>query len=164
MHGRYILLFAVGLLLALPGMAAGATGFSALLNFAQQVSSPCAASPATGSGVFVLNNAQTELTYNITYSGLLGGVTAAHFHNAGAGQNGGVVRTFSPPTSPIVGVWKNTDAEPLTPALVAELLAGRIYVNVHTTHCTSGEIRGQVVLDATPTRPTTWSRIKQLYR
>ena len=163
MHRRYVLLLAVGLVLAVPGAALAATGFSAVINSAQELS--CAVnSTATGSGTFVLNQAQTELTYNITYSGLQGTVTAAHFHNAPAGAGGGVVRGFSPITSPIVGIWKNTDAQPLTAAMVTELLNGRIYVNIHSTLCTGGEIRGQVLPDITPTRPATWGRIKTIYR
>jgi hypothetical protein len=164
MHRRYVLLLAVGLVLVtVPGLASADTGFSAIINAAQELS--CAInSTATGSGTFVLNNAQTELTYNITYSGLQGAVTVAHFHNAPAGVGGGVVRGFSPVTSPIVGIWKNTDAQPLTAAMVTELLNARIYVNIHSTLCTGGEIRGQVLLDATPARPTTWGRIKTIYR
>ena len=164
MHRRYVLLLAVGLALAaVPGAALADTGFSAVINSAQELS--CAInSAATGTGTFVLNNAQTELTYNITYTPLQGVLTVAHFHNAAAGSGGGVVRGFSPATSPIIGIWKNTDVQPLTPALVAELLAGRIYVNIHSTLCTGGEIRGQVLPDVTPTLPSTWGRIKTIYR
>ena len=165
MHRRYVSYLAVGLVLgASPGAAIAATGFSATINSAQELS--CAInSAATGTGTFVLNQAQTELTFNITYTPLQGTLTNAHFHNAPAGAGGGVVRGFTAPaTSPIVGIWKNTDAQPLTPALVAQLLAGNIYVNIHSTVCTGGEIRGQVLPDITPTQSTSWGRLKTIYR
>ncbi len=76
--------------------------------------------------------------------------TAAHFHNEAAGVNGGVVRTitgdFAGKTAS--GVWTSTDSEPLTDALIAEILAGNIYVNIHTAANGGGEIRGQVNLSA----------------
>ena len=165
MHRRYATFLAVGLVLgASPGAALAATGFTATINSAQELT--CAVnSTATGTGKFVLNDTQTELAFHITYSPLQGSLTVAHFHNAPAGAGGGVVRTFpDPETSPIVGVWKNTDAQPLTAALVAQLLAGNIYVNIHSSLCTSGEIRGQVLPDPTPTQSTTWGRLKTIYR
>lgn len=165
MHRRYAPYLVVGLVLgATPGVTHAATGFSATINSAQELS--CAInSAATGTGTFVLNQAQTELTFNITYTPLQGTLTNAHFHNAPAGVGGGVVRGFTvPATSPIVGIWKNTDAQPLTPALVVQLLAGNIYVNIHSTVCTGGEIRGQVLPDITPTQSTSWGRLKTIYR
>jgi hypothetical protein len=46
----------------------------------------------------------------------------------------------------ISGVWKPTDASPLTAALMTELLKGNLYVNVHTALNPGGEIRGQITL------------------
>jgi hypothetical protein len=139
------------------------TGFAAYLDGLQE--SPPNASPATGTAVMVLNNAQTELTYQISFSGLVGTQTAAHFHHNDIGNpspNGAVVRGIGV-GSPIAGVWKNTDAEPLTPFLVGELIAGRIYINVHSTVYPGGEIRGNIYLEPTPTENTTWSRVKAMY-
>ena len=111
-----------------------------------------------------MNNTQTELTYNISFSGLSGPALAAHFHNAPAGANGPIVLGLTT-TSPIVGVWKNTDTPPFSPAIVTELLAGRIYVNIHTEQCLAGEIRGQLVRDdAVPTQTSSWGRVKTIYR
>ena len=162
---RYIQLLVLGLaLLVVPVSEAADTGFSATLNNAQEVGVCPEGSPGTGFGAFVLNNAETELTYHITFSGLLAPATAAHFHNAPAGVNGGVVRGLTN-VSPIVGVWKNTDASPLTPALVTELKAGRLYINIHTQNCPGGEIRGQVLRDdSVPTENASWGRLKTIYR
>ena len=65
------------------------------------------------------------------------------------------------------GVWSSTDAAgigdvatsgPLTPALVAELLANRIYFNTHTDQFPNGEARGQLINQGTvnPATGTTW--------
>jgi len=159
---RVALLSSALLVIAASGTRAD-TGFIAHLNGTTE--SPPNASPATGTCVMVLNNAQTELTYNLSFSGLTSAQTAAHFHNddlANPSPNGAVVRGIGV-GSPISGIWKNTDAQPLTPALVIELFAGRIYVNVHTSNFPGGEIRGNVVQDPTPTLNTTWGRVKSLY-
>ena len=80
------------------------------------------------------------LTWTVTYSGLSGPVTAGHIHRpAPAGANAGVVIPFTGDlSSPIRG--KAT----LTAAQVADLTAGRYYVNLHTAKNPGGEIRGQL--------------------
>jgi len=80
------------------------------------------------------------LTWTLTYSGLSGPATAAHFHGPAApGQNAGVVVPMSAPlASPITGTAT------LTPAQAADLSSGKWYVNVHTAANPGGEIRGQV--------------------
>jgi hypothetical protein len=126
--------------------AQSSSGMTGRLDGGQEV--PPVATPATGTGSFHLNEARTELKYDVTVNGLTSALQLAHFHNAPAGVNGGVVKTL---TASFVGnsasgVWTSTDAEPLTPALVNELLAGRIYINVHTVNFGNGEIRGQLRL------------------
>ena len=101
-------------------------------------------SKATGTGSFVFNAAKHELTFNITVNGLSGPITAAHFHNAAAGSDGGIVRTITFSNGTASGIWKSSDGEPLSPFLEGELTAGRIYVNAHTSAYPSGEIRGQL--------------------
>ena len=82
--------------------------------------------------------------FTVTVEGLE--FTNAHFHNEAVGVNGGVVRgifdDFVGNTAS--GIWTSTDAQPLTDELIAELLAGNIYVNIHTTANPGGEIRGQL--------------------
>src|SRR5262249_60115340 len=68
-----------------------------------------------------------------------------------AGVNGPIVRNILPDfISGTTGMtlWRADDAEPLTPALVADLLQGNLYVNLHTAAFGGGEIRGQLVLNA----------------
>jgi hypothetical protein len=122
-------------------------GLSASLDGAQEV--PPVATTATGTGAFFLKSSSsgtvTELEYHITVAGLSGSIQAAHFHNAPAGTNGGIVRNISFNGNTAEGSWKSNDAnQPLTQALLVELLTNRLYVNVHTAANTGGEIRGQV--------------------
>ncbi len=142
---------------AAAGIAQGSVTFEAILDELQMV--PPSGSPATGTAVLVLNDAQTEVAYTITYSGLEGVETDAHFHNAGPGQNGSVVH-FLPAGNPKAGIWNITVHD------VAELFAGRIYVNIHTTLYPGGEIRGDIMesVAAAPDDRLSWSRIKALYQ
>ncbi|MCH8250370.1 MAG: CHRD domain-containing protein [Proteobacteria bacterium] len=68
--------------------------------------------------------------------------TAAHLHDGYAGTNGGVVIGLTQdPTE--VKRWSVIDA-PLVADQLAEVSAGRFYVNIHTPANPGGEIRGQV--------------------
>ena len=133
-------------------LGSSATAFSATLSGDQQ--STAVTTSAAGSGTFSLNGAKTDLTFSVTATGITD-FTAAHFHNAAAGADGGVVRGFETAeitddgagTITITGTWSSTDDSALTEALVTELEAGNIYVNIHTTTNAAGEIRGQVIAD-----------------
>ncbi|HLL88045.1 MAG TPA: CHRD domain-containing protein, partial [Tepidisphaeraceae bacterium] len=47
------------------------------------------------------------------------------------------------------GEWRYDDAtNPLTDALVASLMAGELYVNIHSVDHPAGEVRGQLVANA----------------
>jgi hypothetical protein len=69
-------------------------------------------------------------------------VKAGHFHGpAAAGANAGVALGFTGSVeSPIKG------SATLTPAQLADLTAGKWYVNLHTAANPGGEVRGQVML------------------
>jgi len=166
MRLRYTVVLVAALLLVPTAAPRADTGFSCSINALQEV--PPNASPATGSGFFVLDNAGTALSYSISFSNLTAPRTAEHFHSPGLpGVNAGVVRTIAGAggtSGSDIGVWTSLDAQPLTATRVAELLAGKTYVNVHTNNFPGGEIRGQIVMDATKTQATTWGRIKKLYR
>jgi len=118
-------------------------GFTAKLSGAQEV--PPVTTTASGTGAFSLNSARTELKFYVTVCGLSGPIVAAHFHARAAGFNGGVVRTITFSGNTAEGIWKSTDSEPLTPALIDSLLNGRLYVNIHTAANPGGEIRGQLI-------------------
>jgi hypothetical protein len=102
---------------------------------------------ATGVGLFTLTPDGLRFNITIDTEKLTGPITNAHFHNAPPGAAGNVVRTiFDDLVGNVAsGIWTATDPEPLTPELIDELLAGNIYVNVHTQANPPGEIRGQIV-------------------
>jgi hypothetical protein len=101
---------------------------------------PPNASAGTGTADIDFDAATKKLTWKLTYSGLSGPATAAHFHGpAEAGKNAGVaVAIPNAGTSPAEGSATLTDAQ------AADLVAGKYYVNVHTAANPGGEIRGQV--------------------
>ena len=120
--------------------------FAATLERAQQ-NPPIPVSG--GTGTFTLTFGPTELAYEIRVDGIPT-VAASHFHNAPAGENGGVARGIEGALDGDVwvsaGTWSADEVDsPLTPALVSELLAGNIYVNIHTADYGGGEVRGQVL-------------------
>ncbi len=124
------------------------TSFVSFLNGAQEVATPPVVTPAFGNGTVMMNAAQTQITINLRFEGLLAGVTVAHIHNGAVGVNGPVIldifplidfsaRTFTSGTifSRILDV---------TPAQASVLLAGNGYFNIHTSRHPGGEIRGQI--------------------
>jgi hypothetical protein len=151
--------FAIGLLAAaavFPAVVqADDTNFEAVLSGAEEV--PPVDTEATGMGTMVLNEEGTMLSFEITFEGFTSPETAAHFHNAPMGESGSPVFTL-PAGSPKIGTWE------ISSEMRDELLAGRIYVNIHSEDHPGGEIRGQVEkLENSPTEETTWGRIKSLY-
>ena len=128
------------LLLAASGSGEAQTQFTAALTGAQEV--PPVATSATGAGFFTLTPA--GVTFSIRVEGLTGAISAAHFHVGPPGVNGPIVRTIPFVAGTAAGIWQATDPEPLTAAHIAALLAGNLYVNVHTGAHPDGEIRGQL--------------------
>jgi len=109
---------------------------------------PALVTNAIAGGMSVLQTGQAQLDFRFSFGNLSGPITTAHLHNGGPGTIGGIVKTLTVSSDTmIVGSWKSTDLEPLTPQLVAELLAGRIYVNLRTAANPQGEIRGQLLLE-----------------
>ncbi len=82
------------------------------------------------------------LSYTLTFDGLTGPATAAHFHGpATRVQSAGVMIVIGDknPTSPVTGTATLTDDQ------MKALQSAKMYVNVHTAANPGGEIRGQVV-------------------
>jgi len=129
------LAFGATILLAGPAFA---DKMKATLDGKAQV--PPTTSTATGSADIDYDPASKKLSWKVSYSGLSGPPTAAHFHGpAEAGKNAGVaVAIPNAGTSPVEGSATLTDAQ------AADLVAGRYYINIHTAASPAGEIRGQV--------------------
>jgi hypothetical protein len=145
---------ACALLAAIP---AAAQNYMAMIDGAQEV--PPRATPATGLGCFVLNPDNT-LSYNVTFGGLLAPETAAHIHGPAApGVNAGIIFPFAL-GNPKIGVFG-----PLNATQLGYLNSGLLYVNIHTTLYTGGEIRGQILPGGcvVSVDPTPWGRVKTLY-
>jgi hypothetical protein len=97
-------------------------------------------SSGSGNADVTYDTASKKLSWKISYSNLTGPATMAHFHGpAEAGKNAGVVVPIMPVASPSEGSVTLTDAQ------AADLMAGKMYINVHTEANKGGEIRGQVV-------------------
>ena len=101
---------------------------------------PANASSGSGTADVTYETQSKKLSWKVSYSGLTGPATAAHFHGpAEPGKNAGVMIPIQNiATSPAEGSATLTDAQ------AADLTAGRLYVNVHTAANPGGEIRGQV--------------------
>ena len=137
---RVIFPIAALLALGLAGPASAAmVQFHATLDTGSEV--PAAVGPGKGVAQATLDTATKQLTYTVTFSGLSGPATAAHFHGpADKSANAGPVVPFPVPlASPYHGSAMLTDAQ------IADLEAGKWYVNVHTAANPGGEIRGQVM-------------------
>ncbi|MGX8013131.1 CHRD domain-containing protein [Mesorhizobium sp. ORM8.1] len=124
-------------LIASPAMAE-TMKFKATLDGTQQ--SPPVTTKGKGSATFTFNTTSKKLSWNVKYSGLSGPAIAAHIHGpADMGANADPVIPFKGKLkSPIKGSATLTDAQ------VADLEAGKYYVNVHTAANKDGEIRGQI--------------------
>jgi hypothetical protein len=132
--------------LALAGAFAGLLSFAAqaetvmfhaTLNAATEV--PPKTSEGTGTLDATLDTSSKTLTWTLTYSGLTGPATMAHFHGPAApGANAGVAVPIKDTASGAKSSATLTDAQ------MADLEAGKWYANVHTTANPGGEIRGQV--------------------
>jgi hypothetical protein len=127
---------AIGAALAFAGPAF-ADKMKATLDGASEV--PPNTSAGKGTADIDYDAASKKLSWKLTYSGLSGPATAAHFHGpAEAGKNAGVAVPISSTASGSEGSATLTDAQ------AADLMAGKYYVNVHTEANKGGEIRGQV--------------------
>jgi len=101
---------------------------------------PPTTSTGTGTADLDYDPATKKLSWKLTYTGLTGPATAAHFHGpADASGNAGVAVAIPNATSsPAEGNATLTDAQ------AADFTAGKYYINVHTAANPKGEIRGQV--------------------
>jgi CHRD domain-containing protein len=123
--------------LATPALAETVT-YTATLKGADEV--PPNDTKGTGMVESKYDTATMKFSYTVTYSGLTGAATAAHFHGpAKAGANAGPIITLENLASPIKG------EATLTAEQAKQLADGLWYLNVHTAAHPPGEIRGQLM-------------------
>jgi hypothetical protein len=116
------------------------SAFTTQLTGANEV--PTVNTSASGRVDAVLNKDTGLFRWRLTYSGLSGPATAAHFHGPAAiGRNAAPSLSMTQPLSS-----PNQGRATLSPEQAADLLAGRWYANIHTATHPGGEIRGQMTL------------------
>ena len=123
-----------GLLTTAPAFA-DMLKFTVTLNGASQV--PPVDTKATGTADVTIDTAAKTITWTIKDADLTGPPTMAHFHGpAAAGAN----------AAPEIDISKMIDSgtAPITDAQIADVVAGKVYVNIHTAKFPNGEIRGQL--------------------
>lgn len=98
-------------------------------------------STATGTGQLTFNLVTGVVTGGITLSGIT--ATLAHIHDGIAGTNGPVIVDFLQSASD-PNRWEVEAGDVLNADQVNALLAGQLYVNVHSAAHPGGEIRGQI--------------------
>lgn len=113
--------------------------FHADLSGANEV--PPRDTTAIGTADAVLNFAQTKLDIDVDVTGLSTNAISGHIHHEVAGKNGGVVFSLTPPSAQAFTISRSWDI-PITE--VDDLLSKGLYVNIHTTKFSGGEIRGQL--------------------
>jgi hypothetical protein len=134
MWGRRLFVLAAGLLVALAAVPAEAQVFVFHLSGDQEV--PPTPSPARGGCRAELTG--SDLSFACSHDVV--GATTVHVHRGAAGVNGPIAFDLGDPASPLTATWTG-----MTPADVTQLLAGGLYLNVHTAGRPEGEIRGQIV-------------------
>ncbi len=112
--------------------------YKADLTAAQET--PPTASKGTGTVEITFDSATKTLSWKGSYDSLTGPATAAHFHGpADMGKAAGVEVPVPNFKSPFEGKAVLTEAQ------AADLMAGKLYFNVHTEANKGGEVRGQVM-------------------
>ena len=139
MKTHWVIGLAMAAALSGAGARAEVVHFTARLDGAQET--PPRATSGKGTADVTLDTASRQLTWTISYSGLSGPATAAHFHGpAGPGASAdAVVPITGNLSSPIKG------SASLSNAQIGDLRGGLWYVNIHTAKYPPGEIRGQVM-------------------
>ena len=121
---------------------------AAVLAVSASMDGPQAGTASSGVGTLTgtFDDVTKQLSWSITWSGLIGVPTAMHFHGpAGPGVGAGV----QVPTG-IAGPPEIGGPVVLTPTQETDILAGLWYLNLHTTAFGGGEIRGQVSVASPP--------------
>ena len=120
---------------SMPDWMPGSGAIKVSLSGTEQV--PPLNVPGSGSGSFRVADDGT-LTGSVTTKDVQG--TMAHIHRGAKGTNGPVIV----PLDKKGDTYSVPAGRKLTPEQIADLKAGRLYVNVHTERNKGGEVRAQL--------------------
>jgi len=98
--------------------------------------------------VVELNTLTNQLMWHLVVMDLSSDFTAAHFHQAEVGVNGPAILNITGSWMPDPGTTRHghmIGMATVSDSVKSALLAGNVYINVHSRQHPSGEIRGQVV-------------------
>ena len=142
----FALALASAAIFAASGLVAHAQMKTLTVNLTEAQEVPPHQGQGAGTAMLTLDPATKGVSWKITWRDLSSAAIMAHIHGpASPTTNGPVLVWLSPKgkmanlTGPIEGSAKLTDAQ------WADLMAGKDYINVHTTTNKGGEIRGQIV-------------------
>jgi len=104
----------------------------------------------TGVGMVTIDRNQSNAHYMMVTCGMDEAIAAAHFHNAAAGSNGGVIFDLGPSfanfnNTAAYGYWTENSSTPFTSAESVMFRNNEVYANIHTANCPGGAIRGDSV-------------------
>jgi hypothetical protein len=147
-------------LVSLPAQAV-IINYTAFLSPENEVPAVTNAPTATGGAGIIFQHDATSnlLSWTIAFEGLTGAATLAHFHSGPAGVSGPVeinldtgvnddnaslnATISSSGIGSVSGLFQGYGV--LSAAQATDLLAGNLYVNIHTALNPLGEIRGQIL-------------------
>jgi hypothetical protein len=131
--------------LALSTIVFGTTAFADTVTYSAALNGPSEVPPTESVGTGTLTStfdaSTKQLTWSVTYAGLTGPATMAHFHGPAD------AKTSAPVLIPITGSLDSpiSGSATLTDAEATDLVDGKLYFNIHTAAHKPGEIRGQIV-------------------
>lgn len=147
-------------------------------------------SPGTGTATVEVDAVAHTMRVQVTFTGLVGTTTASHIHSPTlvpfTGTAGVATTTPTFPGFPLgvtAGVYDRTfdmtDPSSYNPAYITahggttaqaeadlfqSFVDGKAYLNIHSNAYPGGEIRGFLKPAPVPTEPSTWGKVKALYR
>jgi hypothetical protein len=135
---------------------AGATTYNVVADLDGAQETPPVATPGTGTLTGTYDDVTNVITWSGTFSDLIGTTTDAHFHGPAApGGPAGVLVAITAvgggdvfPLGVTSGSYSGTAT--LSDLNETRLLDGLIYINIHSTFRTGGEIRGQLYATVVP--------------
>ncbi len=132
--------FALAIITA--GLLATGPAFADMMKFKVTLDGKSVVPPietkANGTADVTVDTTAKTITWTIKSADLSGPPVAAHFHGPAD------VGADAPPEIDI-SKMVDTGTAPITDDIVAQINAGKVYLNIHTAKFPDGEIRGQVM-------------------